>query len=63
MAVMVAARRKDEANDPTSPVVRFGADKPLPLDAGSLLSPFQIAYQTYGTLNADDPTPSWSATR
>ena len=32
--------------------MRFGADKPLPLDAGTLLSPFQIAYQTYGTLNA-----------
>ena len=33
-------------------VVRFGADKPLKLDAGVELSPFQIAYKTYGTLNA-----------
>ena len=35
------------------PVVRFGPDKPLRLDAGIDLSPFQIAYQTYGTLNAE----------
>ena len=34
-------------------VVRFGADQPLKLDAGVELSPFQIAYKTYGTLNAD----------
>ena len=32
--------------------MRFGRDKPLKLDAGVELSPFQIAYQTYGTLNA-----------
>ncbi len=51
---MAAERQKrtiNEANDPSSPVVRFGSDKPLKLDAGSLLSPFQIAYQTYGELN------------
>jgi homoserine O-acetyltransferase/O-succinyltransferase len=42
-----------EVEDPHSQVVRFGADRPLPLDAGVDLSPFQIAYQTYGTLNAD----------
>src|SRR5947209_3295461 len=42
-----------EADNPQSPVVRFGADKPLKLDAGVELAPFQIAYQTYGTLNAD----------
>jgi homoserine O-acetyltransferase/O-succinyltransferase len=42
-----------EADNPQSPLVRFGADKPLRLDAGVALSPFQIAYQTYGTLNAD----------
>jgi len=41
-----------EADNPQSPVVRFGADKPLRLDAGVELCPFQIAYQTYGTLNA-----------
>ena len=45
-----AARR--EADDPRSKLVRFGADKPLRLDAGIDLSPYQIAYQTYGELNA-----------
>src|SRR5215470_1405817 len=47
------ADRAREADSPHSPVVRFGADKPLNLDAGVALAPFQIAYQTYGTLNAD----------
>ena len=42
-----------EADDPRdSHVVRFGPDKPLKLDAGVELSPFQIAYKTYGQLNA-----------
>jgi homoserine O-acetyltransferase/O-succinyltransferase len=35
-----------------SEVVKFGPDEPLALDAGVTLSPFQIAYKTYGTLNA-----------
>ena len=30
----------------------FGPDRPLALDSGVTLSPLQIAYQTYGTLNA-----------
>jgi homoserine O-acetyltransferase len=47
------ADRTHEADHPHSPVVRFGTDKPLKLDAGVELSPFQIAYQTYGTLNRD----------
>jgi homoserine O-acetyltransferase len=34
-------------------VVRFGPDKPLRLDCGRTLSPFSIAYMTYGTLNAE----------
>jgi homoserine O-acetyltransferase/O-succinyltransferase len=51
MAAVRATRKRDEANDPSSPVVRFGEDKPLALDAGTLLSPFQIAYQSYGKLN------------
>ena len=32
--------------------VNFGSDKPLTLDCGRTLSPFSIAYMTYGTLNA-----------
>ncbi|MDX6806766.1 homoserine O-acetyltransferase MetX [Terrihabitans rhizophilus] len=46
-----AARR--EADHPQSQVVRFDADRPLRLDCGVSLSPLQIAYQTYGELNAD----------
>src|SRR5215475_16139787 len=45
--------RSHEADHPHSPVAYFGADQPLPLDCGINLSPFQIAYQTYGELNAD----------
>jgi homoserine O-acetyltransferase len=32
--------------------VTFGADRPLTLDCGKTLSPFTIAYMTYGKLNA-----------
>ncbi len=45
--------RAREADHPTSPVALFGLDKPLRLDCGVDLSPFQIAYHTYGQLNAD----------
>jgi homoserine O-acetyltransferase len=48
-----ARARAQEAESPReSLVVRFGADRPLKLDSGIALSPFQIAYKTYGTLNA-----------
>lgn len=33
--------------------VRFGADRPLRLDCGTDLLNFTVAYQTYGTLNAE----------
>jgi homoserine O-acetyltransferase len=33
--------------------VELGREHPLKLDCGSELGPFTIAYQTYGTLNAD----------
>ena len=46
-----ASRREAEA--PNSLVAHFAADKPLLMDAGAVLSPFSIAYQTYGRLNAD----------
>src|SRR5499433_1490492 len=48
-----ATDRAREADNPHSLVVRFGPDKPLSLDAGIELAPFQIGYQTYGTLNAE----------
>jgi homoserine O-acetyltransferase/O-succinyltransferase len=41
-----------EASEPSSLVMRFGKDQPLRLDAGVDLAPLQIAYQTYGALNA-----------
>ncbi len=46
-----AARR--EADQPQSMVAHFGADQALKLDCGLSLAPLQIAYQTYGELNAD----------
>ncbi|MDE2578052.1 MAG: homoserine O-acetyltransferase [Hyphomicrobiales bacterium] len=42
-----------EADDPRSLQVRFSEDQPLQMDSGALLAPLTIAYQTYGTLNAD----------
>lgn len=41
-----------EANEPSSPVARFGPDTPLLMDCGVVLDRWQIAYQTYGKLNA-----------
>jgi homoserine O-acetyltransferase len=51
-AIRSAPDRVREADQPRSPFIAFGADKPLKLDAGVELAPFQIAYQTYGALNA-----------
>lgn len=42
-----------EVEEPHSQVLRLGAEAPLQLESGALLSPLQIAYQTYGSLNAD----------
>ncbi len=33
--------------------VVLAADRPMPLDSGASLGPFNVAYATYGTLNAD----------
>lgn len=41
-----------EANEPSSPVARFGPDRPLQMDCGVRLDQWQIAYQTYGALNS-----------
>ncbi|MEA2941350.1 MAG: homoserine O-acetyltransferase/O-succinyltransferase [Bradyrhizobium sp.] len=45
--------RTHEADHPSSRLALFAADQPLRLDCGVDLAPFQIAYQTYGQLNAD----------
>jgi homoserine O-acetyltransferase len=45
--------RSGEVEQPHSLVATFGPERPLRLDAGVELSPFQIAYQTYGTLDAN----------
>jgi len=42
-----------EVDHPHSRVEVFGPGQPLGLDAGVALSPFQVAYQCYGSLNAD----------
>ena len=44
--------RSSEVDSPSSPILRIPASAPLRLDCGQDLGPFQIAYQTYGTLNA-----------
>jgi len=50
---ITADERSHEVDHPSSQVAQFGAEQPLRLDCGVDLSPFQIAYQTYGELNAD----------
>ena len=44
---------RSEVEQPTSQLVRFPVSAPIKLDCQRLLAPFQIAYMTYGTLNAD----------
>jgi homoserine O-acetyltransferase len=58
----IAEERSHEADHPTSLLACFGADQPLKLDCGVDLKPFQIAYQTYGTLNAERSATSMSIT-
>jgi homoserine O-acetyltransferase/O-succinyltransferase len=49
----LAMTRMSEVHAPSSQVVVFDDSAPLRLACQQLLSPFSIAYQTYGTLNAD----------
>src|SRR4051812_25422838 len=55
--VDVQSQQSETARDADHPrdslIAAFGIGKPLKLDAGVELSPFQIAYTTYGSLNAD----------
>ena len=46
-------RARQQADEPSSPFVRFGPDEPFLLDSGKQISGLQVAYQTYGELNAD----------
>ena len=48
----IAAPKLREVSTPSSKIVRFPVDRPLRLDCGQDLAPFDIAYETYGTLNA-----------
>lgn len=41
-----------QAEQPDSALAVFGADEPLRLDSGAVLSPFQLTCQIYGVLNA-----------
>ena len=47
------ATRLNEVHAPSSPIVRFDDSAALKLACLQELAPFAIAYQTYGTLNAD----------
>jgi homoserine O-acetyltransferase len=51
-AAGAAGQAFNEADNPSSPKVRFGSDRPFALDAGGRLDELQIAYQTYGELDA-----------
>lgn len=48
-----SGQQLSEVHSPSSPVVVFPEDEPLRLESGQLIAPLSIAYQTYGTLNAD----------
>lgn len=41
-----------EAEAPNSRILRLSPEAPLPLESGAEIAPLQIAYQTYGMLNA-----------
>ncbi len=45
--------RLPEVHSPSSQIVVFPENAPLRLESGQLIAPLSIAYQTYGTLNAD----------
>jgi len=45
--------RAAKAADQAGHCIELGLDEPLRLDCGTELGPFSLAYQTYGTLNAE----------
>ena len=50
-ATDLARNARNQADNPSSLVANFGPDEPLSLDSGHQIDRWQIAYQTYGTLN------------
>lgn len=48
----IAQSARSEVDDPSSLVLRLGSDQPLRMDSGATIDRLQIAYQTYGSLNA-----------
>jgi homoserine O-acetyltransferase len=44
--------RYSEVHRPSSKIVRFPENEPLKLECDQVLAPFDVAYQTYGTLNS-----------
>lgn len=53
MTVSQRASVLSEADAPHSQIVRFGPSSPLKMDCGIAFAPLSVAYQTYGTLNAE----------
>ncbi len=53
MSLHIEPLTVNQAIEPSSLIVHFDDNQPLKLDSGAVLSPFQIAYQTYGTLNSE----------
>lgn len=48
-----SAKARSQQDVPDSLAMHFSRDEPLKLDCGGVLSPFTVAYQTYGELNTD----------
>ncbi len=52
-SVAGAGRTVPQGGDSNGPRVVLGVEAPLKLECGAELGPFTVAYQTWGTLNAD----------
>lgn len=52
-AAKIAKQKPRKTADAPCEYAVFGEDKPLTLDSGATLTPFTIAYKTYGQLNSE----------